>query len=187
LYGYAQSIFGGSSIQSNPNPLQIMSCQADLGQLLKLGFFTFKQYKTTKLADVFFYFQDDKKMIRYRDGKIVSTKGERFSQVTKEESEEMKKSYVSWQPAELTNRIKANPIFELNTDKFSFQHLVLVPLWLQDYLYFVYLKFSSFFVCDSFYLIPLLFFFEFCFHNFYQNICTKINYSIKEKLRWQLI
>lgn len=38
---------------------------------------------------------DEKKMIRYRDGKIVSTKGERFSQVTKEESEEMKKSYVS--------------------------------------------------------------------------------------------
>jgi hypothetical protein len=36
---------------------------------------------------------DDKKMIRYRDGKIVSTKGERFTQVTKAESEEMKKSY----------------------------------------------------------------------------------------------
>jgi len=35
---------------------------------------------------------EDKKMIRYRDGKIVSTKGERFSQVTKEESEEMKKT-----------------------------------------------------------------------------------------------
>eukprot|EP00092_Neocalanus_flemingeri_P001811 GFUD01001930.1.p1 GENE.GFUD01001930.1~~GFUD01001930.1.p1 ORF type:complete len:286 (-),score=87.18 GFUD01001930.1:186-1043(-) len=38
---------------------------------------------------------DDKKMIRYRDGKIVSTKGERFSQVTKEESEEMKKTIVN--------------------------------------------------------------------------------------------
>lgn len=36
---------------------------------------------------------EDKKMIRYRDGKIVSTKGERFTQVTKAESEEMKKSY----------------------------------------------------------------------------------------------
>ena len=34
-------------------------------------------------------------MIRYRDGKIVSTKGERFTQVTKAESEEMKKSYVN--------------------------------------------------------------------------------------------
>ena len=38
-------------------------------------------------------------MIRYRDGKIVSTKGERYTQVTKAESEEMRKSYVnnSWQ------------------------------------------------------------------------------------------
>ena len=36
-------------------------------------------------------------MIRYRDGKIVSTKGERFTQVTKAESEEMKKSYVNMQ------------------------------------------------------------------------------------------
>ena len=43
------------------------------------------------------FFQDDKKMIRYRDGKIVSTKGERFTQVTKQESEEMKKSYVNTQ------------------------------------------------------------------------------------------
>ena len=39
--------------------------------------------------------QDDKKLIRYREGKIVSTKGERFSQVTKEESQEMKKSIVN--------------------------------------------------------------------------------------------
>jgi len=39
--------------------------------------------------------QDDKKMTRYRDGKIVSTKGERFTQVSKSESEEMKKSIVS--------------------------------------------------------------------------------------------
>jgi len=36
---------------------------------------------------------DDKKMVRYRDGKIVNTKGERFTQVTKAESDEMKKSY----------------------------------------------------------------------------------------------
>ena len=40
-------------------------------------------------------YQDDKKLIRYREGKIVSTKGERFSQVTKEESQEMKKSIVN--------------------------------------------------------------------------------------------
>ena len=46
----------------------------------------------TKIA---FLQQEEKKMIRYREGKIVSTKGERFSQVTKEESEEMKKSIVN--------------------------------------------------------------------------------------------
>ena len=44
---------------------------------------------------VTYFFQDDKKLIRYREGKIVSTKGERFSQVTKEESQEMKKSIVN--------------------------------------------------------------------------------------------
>ena len=44
---------------------------------------------------IFNLFQDDKKLIRYREGKIVSTKGERFSQVTKEESQEMKKSIVN--------------------------------------------------------------------------------------------
>ncbi|XP_059078927.1 CUE domain-containing protein 2-like isoform X1 [Tigriopus californicus] len=38
---------------------------------------------------------DEKKLIRYRDGKIVSTKGERFTQVSKQESEEMKKSIVN--------------------------------------------------------------------------------------------
>ena len=43
-------------------------------------------------------------MIRYRDGKIVSTKGERYTQVTKAESEEMKKSIVnnSWQLLKFT-------------------------------------------------------------------------------------
>jgi hypothetical protein len=34
----------------------------------------------------------DDKLIRYREGKIVSTKGERFTQVTKEESLEMKRT-----------------------------------------------------------------------------------------------
>lgn len=129
-----------------------------------------------------FLFQDEKKMIRYRDGKIVSTKGERFSQVTKEESEEMKKSYVSWQPAELSNWMKTNPISELIKNE-----LILIPLWLQDYLYYLYLtnQFCSFFICDFFHLICPLFFFQLCFYKFYQT-CTKINYSIKEKPRWQL-
>ena len=44
-------------------------------------------------------FQDEKKMIRYRDNKIVSTKGERFTQVSKQESEEMKKSIVNMHPS----------------------------------------------------------------------------------------
>jgi len=38
---------------------------------------------------------EDKKLIRYREGKIVSTKGERFTQVTKEESLEMKRTIVN--------------------------------------------------------------------------------------------
>ena len=46
-------------------------------------------------TNISFLQQEEKKMIRYREGKIVSTKGERFSQVTKEESEEMKKSIVN--------------------------------------------------------------------------------------------
>ena len=48
-------------------------------------------------------------MTRYRDGKIVSTKGERYTQVTKAESEEMKKSYVnnSWQLLKLFARWRA--------------------------------------------------------------------------------
>jgi len=41
-------------------------------------------------------------MIRYRDGKIVSTKGERFTQVSKQESEEMKRSIVNIQLPQLT-------------------------------------------------------------------------------------
>ena len=48
-----------------------------------------------KISQPLLYIQDDKKLIRYREGKIVSTKGERFSQVTKEESQEMKKSIVN--------------------------------------------------------------------------------------------
>ena len=56
-----------------------------------------------------YFFQEDKKMIRYRDGKIVSTKGERYTQVTKAESEEMKKSYVnnSWQLLKFFARLRA--------------------------------------------------------------------------------
>jgi hypothetical protein len=42
--------------------------------------------------------QDEKKMIRYREGQVVSTKGERFSEIKKQETEEIKKTYVSLKP-----------------------------------------------------------------------------------------
>ena len=38
---------------------------------------------------------EDKKLIRYKEGKIVSTKGERFTQVTKEERLEIKRTIVN--------------------------------------------------------------------------------------------
>uniref|UniRef100_A0A8D0HGB5 CUE domain containing 2 n=1 Tax=Sphenodon punctatus TaxID=8508 RepID=A0A8D0HGB5_SPHPU len=40
-----------------------------------------------------------KKLIRYIDNQVVSTKGERYKDVTKPESEEMKRTYVSLKPA----------------------------------------------------------------------------------------
>ncbi|KAG1687951.1 CUE domain-containing protein 2 [Nymphon striatum] len=40
-----------------------------------------------------------KKLIRYRENKIVSLKGERFSDVKKNETDEMKKTYISLKPA----------------------------------------------------------------------------------------
>lgn len=44
-------------------------------------------------------FQEPKKLVRYRDNKIVSLKGERFTEVKKEEEDDMKKTYVSIKPA----------------------------------------------------------------------------------------
>lgn len=43
--------------------------------------------------------KEEKKLVRYRDGQVVSTKGERFSEVKRQESEEMKKTYVNLKPA----------------------------------------------------------------------------------------
>ena len=37
-------------------------------------------------------------MVRYRDNKVVSLKGERYTEIKKEESEEMKKTYVNLKP-----------------------------------------------------------------------------------------
>ncbi|XP_025098067.1 CUE domain-containing protein 2-like [Pomacea canaliculata] len=44
--------------------------------------------------------KEEKKLVRYRDGQVVSTKGERFSEVKRQESEDMKKTYVSLKPAQ---------------------------------------------------------------------------------------
>lgn len=41
-----------------------------------------------KFSKFFFSQQEPKKLVRYRDNKIVSLKGERFTEVKKEDSEE---------------------------------------------------------------------------------------------------
>ncbi|ESO89250.1 hypothetical protein LOTGIDRAFT_183276 [Lottia gigantea] len=43
--------------------------------------------------------QEPKKLIRYLDGKVVNTKGQKYTEITKPEDEEMKKTYVSLKPA----------------------------------------------------------------------------------------
>lgn len=48
---------------------------------------------------IYFANQEPKKMVRYLDGRIVSTKGERFTEIKKEDAEEMKKTYINLKPA----------------------------------------------------------------------------------------
>ncbi|KAK3749407.1 hypothetical protein QZH41_015873 [Actinostola sp. cb2023] len=43
--------------------------------------------------------KEEKKLVRYRDNHVVSTKGERFTMVKKQESEDEKKTYVNLKPA----------------------------------------------------------------------------------------
>ncbi|CAG2256369.1 unnamed protein product [Mytilus edulis] len=43
--------------------------------------------------------QESKKLVRYLDNKVVSTKGEKFTEIKKENSEEMKKTYINLKPA----------------------------------------------------------------------------------------
>ncbi|KAK0052854.1 CUE domain-containing protein 2 isoform X1 [Biomphalaria pfeifferi] len=40
-----------------------------------------------------------KKLVRYRDGQVVSMKGEKFSEISKKESDEVKSTYVNLKPA----------------------------------------------------------------------------------------
>ncbi|XP_006812547.1 CUE domain-containing protein 2-A-like [Saccoglossus kowalevskii] len=42
---------------------------------------------------------EGKKMVRYRDNQVVSTKGERFHDVKKNDTDEMKKTYINLKPA----------------------------------------------------------------------------------------
>ncbi|OWF43069.1 CUE domain-containing protein 2-like [Mizuhopecten yessoensis] len=42
---------------------------------------------------------ESKKMVRYLENKIVTTKGEKFTEVKKDEDEDMKKTYVNLKPA----------------------------------------------------------------------------------------
>ena len=45
-------------------------------------------------------FQEPKKMVRYRDSRVVNTKGERYTVQTRKdmEDEDMKKTYVNLKP-----------------------------------------------------------------------------------------
>jgi len=43
--------------------------------------------------------QAPKKLIRYIDNQVVSTKGERYTEVKKAESDEVKKTYVNLKPS----------------------------------------------------------------------------------------
>lgn len=46
-----------------------------------------------------YFFQAPKKMVRYHGNQVVTTKGERYHMVKKEEAEDMKKTYVNLKPA----------------------------------------------------------------------------------------
>lgn len=45
------------------------------------------------------FMQAPKKLVRYHDGQVVTTKGEKYHQVKNEQTEEMKKTYISLKPA----------------------------------------------------------------------------------------
>ncbi|KAL4233734.1 CUE domain-containing protein 2 [Mactra antiquata] len=52
-----------------------------------------KQYKPTLPKN------EPKKMIRYLDNQIVNTKGQKFTEIKRDDSEEMKKTYINLKPA----------------------------------------------------------------------------------------
>lgn len=64
-----------------------------------VSMFLFFKLFYIKFPNYLLIIQEPKKLIRYRDNKIVSVKGERYSEVKTEESEDMKKTYVTLKPA----------------------------------------------------------------------------------------
>ncbi|KAK7108243.1 CUE domain-containing protein 2-A-like [Littorina saxatilis] len=64
--------------------------------LAKYSFVDTSEDKTEHRPELFT--KEQKKLIRYREGQVVSTKGERFSEIKKQEADEMKKTYVNLKP-----------------------------------------------------------------------------------------
>jgi len=52
-----------------------------------------------KKSKICITFQEPKKLVRYLDNQVVNTKGQRFTEVKKDDSEEMKKTYINLKPA----------------------------------------------------------------------------------------
>ena len=56
-------------------------------------------YAPIKLFFIYNIVQEPKKLMRYLDGRIVSTKGERRIDIKEPESADMKKTYINLKPA----------------------------------------------------------------------------------------
>lgn len=71
----------------------------DMGLKISIGSTFLYCFVVYLCISLFIFLQDNKKLVRYRDNQVVSTKGERFSWVKQQENEEMKKTYVNLKPA----------------------------------------------------------------------------------------
>ena len=43
--------------------------------------------------------QEPKKLVRYLDSQVVNTKGQKFTEIKKDDTEEMKKTFINLKPA----------------------------------------------------------------------------------------
>uniref|UniRef100_A0A3B1JK09 CUE domain containing 2 n=1 Tax=Astyanax mexicanus TaxID=7994 RepID=A0A3B1JK09_ASTMX len=66
---------------------------------LRLSFQYFPIINFCNTNILLFVFKAPKKLVRYHGNQVVTTKGERYHLVKKDESEDMKKTYVSLKPA----------------------------------------------------------------------------------------